>query len=253
VVNARDAMPQGGRAVIKVTNLEVNAAHVGQHPEARPGRFVCLSVADTGCGIAPDQVRHIFEPFYTTKEVGKGTGLGLATVYGIVNQHRGWVEVESELGKGSTFSVWLPWTAGTQPGPAAATGPRALPRGGKETVLVVEDEGPLRDLVRRYLSRCGYQVLDAENGAKALELWAGHRDQIELVVTDLVMPDSLNGRQLAERIQAERPQVRFVFFSGYSKEAVGQDFGLRPGFNYLQKPFQPRDLAIMVRARLDDP
>jgi PAS domain S-box-containing protein len=251
VVNARDAMPQGGRVVIKVTVAEVDTAHLDQHPEGRQGRFVCLSVADTGCGIAPDNLPHIFEPFFTTKEVGKGTGLGLATVYGIANQHRGWVEVESEPGKGAAFGVFLPWSDAVQGGPSEDPSTRLLPRGGSEMILVVEDEAPLRDLVCRYLARCGYRILQAETGAKALELWAARSHEIDLVLTDLVMPDRMNGRQLAERLQADRPDVKILFTSGYSAEVVGKDFVLRPGLNYLPKPFQPQKLAAIVRACLD--
>jgi len=244
-------MPQGGRVVIKVTVAEVDPAHLARHPEGRQGRFVCLSVVDTGCGIAPDNLPHIFEPFFTTKEVGKGTGLGLATVYGIANQHRGWVEVESEPGKGAAFGVFLPWRDAVQAGPPEDPSTRVLPRGGSELILVVEDEAPLRDLVCRYLARCGYRILQAETGAKALELWAAHSNEIDLVLTDLVMPDRMNGRQLAERLQAERPNAKILFTSGYSAEVVGKDFVLRPGLNYLPKPFQPQKLAAIVRACLD--
>jgi signal transduction histidine kinase len=251
VVNARDAMPQGGRLVLTVAVVEVEAARLDQHPAGRAGRFVCLSVADTGCGIAPDNLGRIFEPFFTTKEVGRGTGLGLATVYGIVNQHQGWVEVQSALGKGSTFTVFLPWSDAV---PAAPLEDRSLsspPRGGNELILVVEDEAPLRELVGQCLARCGYRILLAESGAKALELWAAHRDEISLVLTDLVMPDRMNGRQLADRLQAERPELKVLFTSGYSADVVGKDFVLRPGLNYLQKPFQPQTLGAIVRACLN--
>jgi hypothetical protein len=226
VVNARDAMAQGGRVVIKVTVAQVDSAHVDQHPEGRPGRFICLSVADTGRGIAPDNIPRIFEPFFTTKEVGKGTGLGLSTVYGIVNQHRGWVEVESQPGKGALFSVFLPWCDAVQAGTLQGPSAKSLPRGGSETILVVEDEAPLRDLVCRYLARCGYRIFQAETGAKALEVWAVRSREIDLVLTDLVMPDHMNGRQLAERLQADRPDVKILFTSGYSAEVVGKDFVL---------------------------
>jgi len=251
VVNSRDAMPQGGRVVIRVTVTEVDATHLDQHPEGRLGRFVCLSVRDTGCGIAPDNLRRIFEPFFTTKEVGKGTGLGLATVYGILKQHHGWVEVESELGKGAVFKVFLPWNDSVAAGPDKGPFGGSPPRGGSETILVVEDEAALRDLVCQCLARCGYRILQADTGAKALELWAARRNEIDLVLTDLVMPDRMNGRQLAERLQADRPEVKVIFTSGYSAEIVGKDFVLRPGLNYLQKPFQPQKLATMVRACLD--
>jgi PAS domain S-box-containing protein len=253
VVNARDAMPHGGRLALEVRAMEADAARLDQHPEGRPGRFVCLGVADTGCGIAPDNLPRIFDPFFTTKEIGKGTGLGLATVYGIVKQHQGWVEVESEVGKGAAFRVFLPWSDAVQAGLTQDPAARLAPRGGSEVVLVVEDEAPLRDLVCKWLARCGYRVLQAETGARALEIWAAHRNEIDLVLTDLVMPDRMNGRQLAERLQADRPGVKVLFTSGYSAGVVGRDFVLRPGLNYLQKPFQPQELAAMVRACLDAP
>ena len=251
VVNARDAMPQGGRVVIEVTVMDVDTARLDQHPEGRPGRFVCLRVADTGCGIAPDNLRRIFDPFFTTKEVGKGTGLGLATVYGIVNQHQGWVEVESEPGKGAAFRVLLARSDAVEAGLAQDPSTRLPPRGGSEMILVVEDETPLRELVCQCLARSGYRILQAETGVKALELWAAHRNEIDLVLTDLVMPGRMNGRQLAERLQADRPGVKVLFTSGYSAEVVGKDFVLRPGLDYLQKPFQPQQLTAMVRACLD--
>jgi len=250
-VNSRDAMPQGGLLVIRIALREVEPARLEAHPEGRPGQFVCLSVVDTGCGIAPENLRRIFEPFFTTKEVGKGTGLGLATVYGIVKQHQGWVEVESQPGKGATFRVFLPLSSGPGGKAPEDQSAQALVRGGTETILVVEDEGPLRELVCRYLGRCGYRILQAETGAKAMELWHGHRDEIDLVLTDLVMPDRMNGRELAERLWAERPQLKVLFTSGYSAEVVGKDFVLRPGLNYLQKPFQPQKLALVVRDCLD--
>ncbi len=249
-VNARDAMPKGGLLAIKVSGLEVNAQHLLEHPEARTGNFVCLSVTDTGCGIPPQNLRRIFDPFFTTKGVGKGTGLGLATVYGIVNQHQGWIEVESEPGSGATFRVFLPQSAE----PAKAPGePPAQPaiRGGKETILVVEDEAPLRQLVCDLLSRHGYHVLHAESGVKALQVWQDSKDRIDLLLTDLVMPDQMNGRELAEKLWVDRPRLKVIFTSGYSQEVVGKDFVLRRGLNYLQKPYHPQKLALAVRDCLD--
>ena len=179
-VNARDAMPKGGLLTLKISTLEVTPEHVAEHPEARPGRFVCLSVIDTGCGIPPENLRRIFEPFFTTKEVGKGTGLGLATVYGIVKQHQGWIRVESELGKGTTFKVFLPQNTETAEAAADAPDEPAV-RGGKETILVVEDELPVRELVCNLLAGHGYRVLQADSGHKALQVWKESRDQIRLV------------------------------------------------------------------------
>jgi CheY-like chemotaxis protein len=228
----------------------VGARRAPRPSEARPGRFVCLGVVDTGCGIAPENLPRIFEPFFTTKEVGKGTGLGLATVYGIVKQHQGWIEVASEPGKGTTFHVFLPQSG--KPADAAAEPVEdTVVRGGKETILVVEDEAPVRELACKLLTRYGYQVLEAESGLKALEVWQGSRDRIDLVLTDLVMPDRINGRELAEKLWAERPGLKVIFTSGYSADVVGKDFALSSGLHYLQKPYHPHKLALTVRDCLD--
>jgi CheY-like chemotaxis protein len=249
-VNSRDAMPKGGVLAIKISALAVDDRRLAEYPEARAGQFVCLSVIDTGCGIPAENVRRIFEPFFTTKQVGKGTGLGLATVYGIVKQHQGWVEVESEPGKGSTFRVFLPRSM--EAAQVAAERPaEPVARGGTETILVVEDEAPVRELVCNLLARHGYQILQAESGAKALQVWRESKDRISLLLTDLIMPDQLNGRELAEKLWAEQPQLKVIFTSGYSAEVVGKDFVLRPGLNYLQKPYHPQKLALAVRDCLD--
>jgi len=205
---------------------------------------------DNGCGIAPENLRRIFEPFFTTKEVGKGTGLGLATVYGIVKQHQGWIEVQSEPAKGTAFQVYLP--ASTEAGAAVGEKPQQQKvRGGTETILVVEDETPVRELVCRLLAGHGYNILEAESGVKALEAWRRHKGKIDLLVTDLVMPDRLNGRELAEKLQAERPRLKVLFTSGYSADVVGDDFVLQRGLRYLQKPYDPQKLARTVRDCLD--
>jgi CheY-like chemotaxis protein len=249
-VNSRDAMPKGGLLAIKISTLDVDARRLAEHSERHTGRFVCLSVVDTGCGIPPENLRRIFEPFFTTKEVGKGTGLGLATVYGIVKQHQGWIEVESEPGKGSTFRVFLPRSL--EPAlPANERPAEPAARGGTETILVVEDEAPVRELACDLLARHGYQVLQAESGAKALQVWRESKDRISLVLTDLIMPDQLNGRELAEKLWAEQPRLKVIFTSGYSEEVVGKEFVLRPGLNYLQKPYHPQKLALAVRDCLD--
>jgi len=249
-VNARDAMPTGGQLSLRIAAVDLAESYVAEHPEARPGRFVCLTTTDTGCGIAPENMRRIFEPFFTTKEVGKGTGLGLATVYGIVKQHQGWIELESEVDGGSTFRVYLPGSEGG----AEAGGEKpaeGVVRGGTETILVVEDEHHVRELVSAILQARGYHILEAESGAKALEVWRTHKDGIDLVLTDLVMPDRINGRELAEQLWKERPDLKVIFTSGYSAEVVGKEFVLRHGMNYLQKPYAPRKLALAVRDCLD--
>jgi PAS domain S-box-containing protein len=249
-VNARDAMmPSGGKLSLVLDAVSLDESHALSHPEARPGRFVRLSVADTGCGIAPEHLPHIFEPFYTTKEVGKGTGLGLATVHGIVKQHEGWIEVDSAPGRGTTFHIYLPAVeqkAGEAP---VETAPPV--RGGTETILLVEDEAAVRDLARLVLERYGYTVLTAENGPAALEVWRKNKGGIDLVLTDLVMPGGLSGRALAAQLQAERPGLKVIFTSGYSNEIVSRHLDLRSGCNFLQKPYPPRALAETVRNCLD--
>jgi two-component system, cell cycle sensor histidine kinase and response regulator CckA len=249
-VNSRDAMPKGGLLAIEISTLEVGSHRLAEHPEARAGQFVCLSVIDTGCGIPPEILCRIFEPFFTTKEVGKGTGLGLATVYGIIKQHQGWIEVESEPGQGATFRVFLPRSLETA---QVASEPPAEPpaRGGTETILVVEDEAPVRELVCHVLAGHGYKILQAESGAKALKVWRESKDQISLLLTDLVMPDQVSGRELAEKLWAEQPRLKVMFTSGYSADTIGKELALRPDLNYLQKPYNPRKLALAVRACLD--
>jgi PAS domain S-box-containing protein len=249
-VNARDAMPKGGQLSIRISAAEISEQHAANFPDARPGNFVCLTVTDTGCGIAPENLRRIFEPFFTTKEVGKGTGLGLATVYGVVKQHHGWLELESQVGVGSTFRVYLPACAVPEPSVTTTVTEPAV-RGGTETILVVEDEEPLRELVCSVLSSYGYTILQAESGVKALEVWQHYKPNVDLLLTDLVMPNQLNGRELAEKLQGDAAELKVIFTSGYTADAVGKDFGSQPGLHYLQKPYDPRNLARVVRECLD--
>ena len=250
-VNARDAMPKGGRLTVRISIVDLDEAHVQRHPEARVERFVCVSNTDTGSGIPPENLQRIFEPFFTTKEVGKGTGLGLATVYGIVKQHQGWIEVESIVGKGTTFRIYIPYVGSAQAETEKPTTQISI-RGGTETILLVEDEKPVRELVSRVLQKYGYKILPVGNGVEALETWNQHKNEISMLFTDLVMPDNMNGRELAEKLWAERPGLKVIFTSGYSSDIVGKDFKLEPGLNYLQKPYQPQALALAVRRCLDD-
>jgi PAS domain S-box-containing protein len=250
VVNARDAMPKGGQLTIKISIVNINPNHLAYHHEAHAGQFVCLRVIDNGCGIVPENLRRIFEPFFTTKEIGKGTGLGLATVYGIVKQHQGWIEVESEPDKGAEFKVYLPATVETSK-TAKNKRPEQTVRGGKETILVVEDEAPVRELLCSVLEGYGYQLLQAESGAKALEIWHQSKEKINLLLTDLVMPDRINGRELAEKMRAGQPRLKVIFTSGYNVDVVGKDFVLQDGLHYLQKPYNPQKLASTVRECLD--
>ena len=248
-VNSRDAMPGGGILNISISRPNIGPEYLENHPEAHIGHHVCLCVKDTGCGIEPENLRRIFEPFFTTKPIGKGTGLGLATVYGIVKQHQGWIEVESQPGKGSLFRVFLPFT--NEPPELSSETPSFEVRGGTETILVVEDELPVRELVCTLLGSHGYKILEAASGADALEVWEQHKAKIDLVLTDLVMPGRLNGYELADRLRQDRPKLKVIFTSGYSAEVVGVDVASQKGIDYLQKPYQPQKLALVVRECLD--
>ena len=249
-VNSRDAMPHGGQLNIRISQREIDAGQARQSVEARPGKFISLSAADSGCGIPPENLSRIFEPFFTTKELGKGTGLGLATVYGIVKQHHGWIEVESVLNKGTTFQIYFPVSETPIVEPEQFdTQFRA--RGGTETVLVVEDERDLREIVTRTLNRHGYRVFQAVNGQNALQIWADYKNEIDLVFTDVIMPGGMNGRELAEKLWAEKPGLKVIFSTGYGADALGQDFKLDPQLNFLQKPYLPQTLALIIRRSLD--
>ncbi len=249
-VNSRDAMLRGGRLIIRIDLCEVDAEHARRQVEARPGRFVCLSHTDNGCGIPAENLAHIFEPFFTTKELGKGTGLGLATVFGIVKQHPGWVEVESELGRGTTFRIYFPVT-NVPPADPVEFDSQFRARGGNETILVVEDERDLREIIARTLNRHGYRVFQTVDGQNALAVWAEYKNEIDLLFTDVIMPGGINGRELAEKCQAEKPGLKVIFSSGYGAEVLGKDSKLDPDINYLQKPYLPQTLARVIRSCLD--
>ncbi|HEY3861494.1 MAG TPA: ATP-binding protein [Verrucomicrobiae bacterium] len=256
VINARDAMRGGGRLNLATSQQTLEPVATVLNPEARPGNFLCLTVADTGCGMDAGTLSHMFEPFFTTKEPGKGTGLGLATVYGIVKQHQGWVVVESQLGQGSIFTLFLP--GGPKPAPAAPPAQAQSSASvqpamslGDETILVVEDEPALRELVVNVLELCGYRILQACTGVEALKVWEKHKSEIDLLLTDMVMPEGMSGRQLAERLQAEDPALKVIYTSGYSPGMAGKDIALLEGFNFLAKPYPPSRLATVVRECLD--
>jgi two-component system cell cycle sensor histidine kinase/response regulator CckA len=248
-VNARDAMPAGGRLIIETAEKTVDETIARLHPDARPGRYVWLSVTDSGRGIPPELLPRIFEPFFTTKDPGKGTGLGLATVFGIIKQHRGWIKVYSEPGHGTNFQIFLPASAAVSADVAPAA--PAKPRGGTETILVAEDDPAVRLLTRAILERRGYRVLEAANGVEALDLWPKHREQIALLLTDMVMPAGMSGQQLARRLQQDNPRLKVVFISGYSAETAGREIELNSGQNFVQKPFPPDQLLETVRRCLD--
>jgi signal transduction histidine kinase/ActR/RegA family two-component response regulator len=250
-VNARDAMPRGGTLSIATTMRQIDEADAQRQPQARRGNYVCLQVSDTGCGMDEATRNRMFEPFFTTKEVGKGTGLGLATVWGIIKQHEGWIECESEVGRGTTFSVYLPAVGE----PVEQLPERAAPNtsffGGKETVLIVEDEPILRQMAHLMLTDCGYQILEASSGVEALKVWERHHGEIDLVLTDMVMPDGVSGMDLAHRLIATNPDVKIVFASGYSMDDLDTTF-LREGHaHFLQKPYTHSTLTRAVREALD--
>ncbi|MDI1250775.1 MAG: PAS domain S-box protein [Lacunisphaera sp.] len=249
-VNARDAMPGGGRLIIETEVRTIDASMVALMSQSRPGEFMCLSVSDTGCGIAPEILPRIFEPFFTTKDVGKGTGLGLATVYGIVQQHQGWIHCYSEVGRGTVFRVYLPLVTAAEPASAAPKAALAsLPRG-HETILLVEDETSVRTLVRNLLSKQGYRIIEAASGVSALEIWRRQGPAIDLLLTDLVMPDGVGGRELAAQLAVDKPGLPVIYTSGYSTELASKGLKLKDGDKFLAKPFTPLQLLEAVQTSL---
>jgi|GEM_PF-535227 len=252
VVNARDAMSaKGGRIVIQTERVCFDAHTAGARPGARAGDFIHVSVGDNGCGIPPENFHRIFEPFFTTKEVGKGTGLGLATVFGIAQQHQGWVEVESQVRVGTTFHVYLPRIESSAKGSVASPAKTSGP-GGTETILLVEDELSLRKIAQVILEQQGYRVLEAESGAEALKIWMESNRDIRLLITDVVMPGSINGRDLARQLQAEKPELQVIYISGYDTEMHGEGLPLKQYPNFLKKPLVIPVLLNKVRACLDN-
>jgi PAS domain S-box-containing protein len=248
VVNARDAMPTGGRLSIETANAELSRQYAEQHQPVIPGQYVMLAVSDTGTGMTPETKARIFEPFFTTKEKGKGTGLGLSTVYGIVKQSGGYVWVYSELGRGTTFKIYLPRVDEAAMEIAQRREPGTLT--GTETILLAEDDGTLRALAAEALAKLGYTVLAAANGPEALATAAAHTGPIHLLVTDVVMP-GLSGRGVAQQLGEVRPDTRVLYISGYTDDAIVHHGMLAPGLSFLQKPFTPAALARKVREVLE--
>jgi PAS domain S-box-containing protein len=250
-VNARDAMPAGGILTIATATLVLDEAEAPEHPEISAGEYVLLVVKDTGTGMTEEVKAHVFEPFYTTKEVGKGTGLGLATCYGIVRQNRGHIELVSEVGKGTTFTVYLPRALGVGDVRVRQGVREAVARSrGHETVLVVEDDPRVRDFIVRVLGSQGYRVLEAVDGEDALRLVQATRGPIHVLLTDVVMP-KMGGKELAERLQALRPALQVLYMSGYAQGALADPGALDRGMALLQKPFTPQMLAQRMREVLD--
>ena len=250
-LNARDAMPAGGKLILSIQSVTVDSAYVQTHPGARAGSFVYLRVTDTGCGMDAATRSRVFEPFFTTKEPGKGTGLGLATVYGIVKQHEGWIEMASEMGKGTSFGIFLPATAETARTTKQPDALQAPIRGGNETVLLVEDEVTVLNMGRIILQDCGYRVLEACSGVKALDVWQRRAGAIDLLLTDIVMPQGLSGVDLARKLLAEKPALKIIYTSGYNVNYLDTQFIRNGGGVFLQKPYTRSTLAQAVRDCLD--
>jgi PAS domain S-box-containing protein len=250
-VNARDAMPDGGAVTIETANVNMDAASAQAYFPLKPGPYVLLTFGDTGIGMDAETQARIFEPFFTTKEIGKGTGLGLAMVYGIVKQSGGYIWVHSDLGKGTTFKIYLPRTEVEVDDPSSGRG-RAEAQRGTETLLLAEDDDSVRELVRNVLRENGYKVLEASRGEEALQLSELFAGKIDLLVTDLVMPQ-MNGRELARRLLNQRPQLKVLYISGYADNATWNPVGPDAGGAFLQKPFTPEALARKVREVLGGP
>ncbi|GAC1616087.1 MAG: PocR ligand-binding domain-containing protein [Candidatus Acidiferrum sp.] len=249
VVNARDAMPGGGRLLIETSNAEFDHSSGAAHSLMTPGRYVLLAVTDTGTGMDQETQAHIFEPFFTTKEKGKGTGLGLATVYGVVKQSGGFIWVYSELGKGTSFKVYLPRVEAVQDSPAPPRPVLQIPQG-TETVLLAEDETDVRDIARQFLELGGYKVVEARDGADALRVAAEYPGKIDLLVTDMVMP-GITGRELASRLLQQHKGIRVIFMSGYSEHVASQSADVTSAMRLLTKPFSRGSLLRAVREILD--
>jgi nitrogen-specific signal transduction histidine kinase len=243
VVNAKDAMPTGGKLTLRTENVVLDENHRGGQQFIRPGNYVTLLVSDTGMGMDRETQSRIFEPFFTTKEKGKGTGLGLSTVYGIVKQSGGYVVVQSELGRGTTFHIYLPHVEGAAEKHSVAV-PEAV--GGTETILLVEDEESVRHLVRDTLSAKGYQVVEAENGETGMAAAARHQGNIDLVITDVVMP-GMGGREMVKQLIETRPETKVLYLSGYTEDAIVSDGSIEKGTAFLQKPFTLQSLSRKVR------
>ncbi len=250
VVNARDAMPRGGKVTITTHLTEIDLDSVRHHSERRPGKFVTLSVADTGTGMDDQTLKRIFEPFFTTKDVGKGTGLGLPTAYGIIKQHQGWIEVYTQPGQGSLFEVFLP-AKNVPRAHSEAHAPSTHAVGGHETILLVEDEDIVRRPISIYLRKLGYTVIEAPDGKQAFKLWQQNRDTIGLLYTDIIMPEGISGLELAGQLKMEKPALKVIISSGYSTEISTHGVPEQDEFVYLAKPSTSATIASTIRACLD--
>ncbi|MCF7669713.1 MAG: PAS domain S-box protein [Verrucomicrobia bacterium] len=249
-VNARDSMPRGGELKVRTYQKKVDKTYIKFNPEAQEGDFIVFSMEDTGAGMDKSTISRIFEPFFTTKPEGQGTGLGLATVFGIVKQHSGWIDVSSEVGHGTTFEIFLPAHYGTVTDQIHFSTSKEI-EGGTETILVVEDEKPLLSIMTNILSNKGYKVVEAIDGVEAIKKWEEHKGAIKLLITDMIMPNKVSGRQLADRLLEENPELKIIFMSGYTDELSREDLGQEGRYTYISKPFQTDVLLEAVRICLN--
>jgi two-component system, cell cycle sensor histidine kinase and response regulator CckA len=252
-VNARDAMPRGGSLRLRTSNQRLDAAQALAIPGARAGNFVIIAVEDSGTGIAPEMLKHVWEPFFTTKEAGKGTGLGLSTVRGIVESHQGFTEMETAVGRGTTFRIYLP-AAEADTSTATHAAPPLLPRGDGQLLLLVDDEATNRDVTHATLARYGYRVLAAGSGTEAVSLFIPRSDEIRLLITDLHMPN-LDGASLTRILQRIKPGLKVLAISGLTSEPIGGATEKPDQFanDYLPKPFKPESLLLKVHQLLQPP
>ncbi|MEO6787729.1 MAG: ATP-binding protein, partial [Chthoniobacteraceae bacterium] len=249
-LNSRDAMPDGGTITVSTSNVILGGDAPARHPDARAGEYVCLSVTDTGTGMDEATRSRIFEPFFTTKGTNKGTGMGLATVYGIVKQHAGWLEVETAIGKGSTFRVFIPSTD-REAEAGGESHPEPIADDSGHTIMVVEDDPAVRSLVVEVLQSYNYNVIEAETGDAAIQRWPECKEDVDLVLTDMVMPGEANGLDVAQHCTSTKPEVKVIYTSGYSGELFGSNLRLEDGVNYLPKPYFSGKLTAIVRNALD--
>ncbi|MCX5889636.1 MAG: response regulator, partial [Deltaproteobacteria bacterium] len=248
-VNARDAMPQGGKLAISTANINLNEAYPQKQADFSAGPYIVMAVSDSGLGMDGETLDHIFEPFFTTKELGSGTGLGLSTVYGIIKQSGGFIEVASKSGVGTTFKIYLP-AIGEAAESFEVLSADAEPLRGSETILLVEDEEILRQLIKNALELNGYKVLAARDSREAVMICEQHQEPIDLMLTDVVMPQ-MNGRQLAQRLAELRPEIKVIYMSGYAEDVLFRQGVLDPSIAFLQKPFRQYEMTAKVRKMLD--
>jgi CheY-like chemotaxis protein len=249
-LNSRDAMPDGGTITITTSSFRLGTDATARNADAKPGEYICLGVSDTGTGMDEETRRHIFEPFFTTKELNQGTGMGLATVYGIVKQHAGWIDVDSATGKGSTFLIFLPVTDRV-PERSEQSQPVASADEGGHTIFVVEDDAAVRSLVVEVLQSYNYTVIQAETGDAAIERWKSCENDVDLLLTDMVMPGEANGLDVARHCTSTRPDLKVIYTSGYSSELFGSDVHIQEGVNYLPKPYFCGKLTTIIRNALE--